>query len=172
MKSRITRLAHLAGAAMLSACALGVYAQTPPPAAPGSQPPGMHMHDQARMQQHMQERMQEHHARRMEGLKKILQLTPQQEGAWTAWTGAMKPAARQPHNRDEIAKMTTPQRIDALKQRRAARIAEQDRRGDATKTFYAQLSGPQQKAFDEISLKFLSRGAKGGMDGMHRGHHG
>ena len=51
---------------------------------------------------------------------------------------------------------------------RAQRSAEQDRRGDATKSFYAQLSAPQQKAFDEVSLKFMGRGHRGGM----RGHHG
>lgn len=166
MKSPTLRTITGVAAAVLAACAIGVQAQTPPPAAPGSQPPGMHMHDPARMQQHMQE----HEAKRMERLKKILQVTPQQEGAWSAWANAMKPAARQPHDRDEFARMTTPQRIDALKQRRAQRITEQDRRGDATKTFYAQLTQPQQKAFDEISLKFLSRGRDGG--GMHRGHHG
>lgn len=167
MKSTITRIA---AAALLAACAVGAQAQAP--AAPGSQPPGMHMHDPARMQQHMQERQ----AKRMDRLKKILQVTPQQEGAFSAWANAMKPAARPPHNRDEFARMTTPQRIDALKQSRAARISEQDRRGDATKTFYGQLSAPQQKAFDEISMKFLSRGGKGGHGGghggMHRGHHG
>ncbi|MEJ6021335.1 Spy/CpxP family protein refolding chaperone [Ramlibacter sp. PS4R-6] len=163
MKPTFTRIA---AAAVLAACALGAQAQTPPPAAPGGQPPAMHQHDGARMQQRMQER----HARRMEGLKRILQITPQQEGAWAAWTSAMKPAARTPHNREEFARMTTPQRIDALKQRRAERNAAQDRRGDATKTFYGQLSAPQQKAFDEVALKVMARGGKRG--GMHGGHHG
>jgi hypothetical protein len=174
MKSTITRIA---AAALLAACAVGAQAQTAaPPAAPGSQPPGMHMHDPARMQQMQQmqqmhqQHMQERHARRMESLKRILQITPQQEGAWTAWTSAMKPAARQRRNREEFARMTTPQRIDAMRQARAQRIAEQDRRGEATKTLYSQLSAPQQKAFDEVSLKFLSRGGHRG--GMHRGHHG
>jgi protein CpxP len=171
MKSTITRIA---AAAALAACALGAGAQMPPPAAPGSQAPGMHQHDPARMHEQMQKHMQERHAKRMERLKRILQVTPQQEGAWAAFAGAMQPAARAPHNRDEFARMTTPQRIDALKQRRAQRIAEQDRRGDATKTFYAQLSPSQQKAFDEVSLKMLSRGAKQGGErgGMHMRHHG
>lgn len=173
MKSTLTRMA---AAATLAACALGVHAQTPPPAGAAPQP-GMHMPDAARMQQHMQQHaqhMQERHARRMERLKRILQIAPQQEGAWTAWTNAMRPAARAPHNREEFARMPTPQRIDALKQLRAQRNAEQDRRGEATKAFYAQLTGPQQKAFDEISMKFMKRGGGRGDHGggMHMRHHG
>jgi len=162
MKSTLTRLA---AAAALAACAMGAQAQTPPPAAPGAQPPGMHMqHDPAQMRERMQQRMQERHARRMESFKRILQITPQQEGAWTAWTTAMRPAARPPHQRGEFERMSTPQRIDAMKQMRAQRNAEQDRRGEATKTLYAQLTPPQQKAFDEVSMKFMARG--------HRGHGG
>ena len=57
---------------------------------------------------------------------------------------------------DAIARMTTPQRIDQMRQMRAQRNAEMDKRADATKTFYAQLTPPQQKAFDEVSLKFLA----------------
>jgi protein CpxP len=54
-----------------------------------------------------------------------------------------------------------------MRQVRAQRDAEMDRRGEATKVFYAQLTPSQQKAFDEISLKFL----KGG-HGRHNGHWG
>jgi len=167
MKSTLTRLA---AAAALAVCAIGAQAQTPSPAAPGAQPPGMHMqHDKAQMHEHMQQRMQERQARRMESLKRILQITPQQEGAWAAWATAMKPAARPAHQRGEFERMTTPQRIDAMKQMRAQRAAEQDRRGDATKTLYAQLSPPQQKAFDEVSMKFMARGHRGGHGGMGHG---
>jgi hypothetical protein len=166
MKSTLTRIA---AAAALAACAIGAHAQAPAPAAPGAQPPGMHMqHDRAQMQERMQQHRQERFARRMESFKRILQVTPQQEGAWAAYTAAMKPAPHARRERGEFARMSTPQRIDAMKQMRAQRAAEQDRRGDATKTFYAQLSPSQQKAFDEISLKMM----RGGHRGMHRGHHG
>lgn len=171
MKFPMTRLA---AAAVLSACAVTAQAQTPPPPGPGAQP-GMHMHDPAQMQQMMQmhqQHMQERFMRRMESFKRILQLTPQQEGAWSTWAAAMRPAARQPHNPEEFARMTTPQRIDALKQLRAQRIAEQDRRGDATKSFYAQLTAPQQKAFDEVSMKFLARGGHRSGSMHMGGHHG
>jgi periplasmic protein CpxP/Spy len=155
---------RLALAAALAACAFASQAQTPPPGMPGPQGmQGMHgMHDGAGMHQRMQERMQEHHQRRMEGLKRILQLTPQQEGAWSAWAAAMRPAANMHRmNHDEMAQLTTPQRIDRMRQVRAQRTAEMDRKAEATKSFYAQLTPPQQKAFDEVSMRF-----------MHRGHHG
>jgi hypothetical protein len=45
-----------------------------------------------------------------------------------------------------------------------------DKRFDATKTFYAQLTPPQQKAFDEVSMRFLD-GHHGHGRG-HGGHHG
>ena len=148
-------------AAVLAACGAVSFAQTAPAPAPGGQPPMM-MRD-SRGQLDGAERMQRHMERRMERLKRILQITPQQEGAWTAWTSAMRPTARQRPNREEFARLNTPERIDRLKQLRGVRMAEMDRRGDATKTFYAQLTPAQQKAFDEISLRFLRGG---------RGHHG
>jgi len=154
-------------AAVLAACGAASLAQTAPAPAPGGQPPMM-MRD-SRGGLDGVERLQQRNERRMERLKRILQITPQQEGAWTAWTTAMRPAARQRPNREEFARLSTPERIDRLRQLRAQRMAEMDRRGDATKTFYAQLTPPQQKAFDEISLRFL-RGGRG--HGGHHGHHG
>ena len=158
---------RLIAAAVLALCGASTFAQTPPPPAPGGQPPMMMR--EPRGQLDGGERMQRHVERRMERLKRILQITPQQEGAWTAWTTAMRPAARQRPNREEFARLSTPERIDRLRQLRAQRMAEMDRRGDATKTFYAQLTPPQQKAFDEISLRFL-RGGRG--HGGHHDHHG
>lgn len=175
MKSTFSRMTAVA----LLACAAAASAQTPPPAGPGAQPPGMQMRDHGQMQQmhqqmqqHMQQRRAERHQQRMESLKRILQITPQQEGAFTAWSNAMRPAARQRPDRSEFARLSTPERIDRMKQMRAQRAAEQDRRGDATKQFYAQLTPAQQKAFDEVSLKMLTRGGRGGHGGGMHGHHG
>jgi hypothetical protein len=148
---------------LLAACSVAAQAQTAAPPA-GAAPMGMQEHgqphghfDPARMQERMQ--------RRMDRLKRILQITPAQEGAWSAWAAAMRPSPEamqhmreQRGHRDEIARMTTPERIDRMRQMRAQRAAEMDRRGDATKTFYAQLTPSQQKAFDEISLGFFGRG--------------
>ena len=159
------KLKSIAAAALVAACGLAAQAQTPPTQpAPGA--PHMQMHDgqqmHERMQQHMQERMQ----RRMEGFKRILQVTPNQEGAWNMWAAAMRPSQgmqQQHHGHEEFERMTTPERIDRMRQMRAQRNAEMDRRADATKVFYTQLTPPQQKAFDEVSMKFMHGG---------RGHHG
>jgi hypothetical protein len=144
-------------AATLAACAVAAQAQTPPPPAGGMPHPGM-QHDGQWMQQRMEERMQ----RRMESLKRILQISPQQEGAWANWVAAMRPNPANMEQRhrmhEEFARMTTPERIDRMRQMRAQRAAEMDRKGDATKAFYAQLTPPQQKAFDEISMRFFGHG--------------
>lgn len=166
----------IAAAAVLAAC--GIAAQAQPAAGPGPGPgpgmrpvpmqeqrPMMREHMQERFQQHMQQRME----RRMEGLKRILQVTPNQEGAWDTWAAAMRPAhpMMQRQARGEFASLSTPERIDRMRQLRTQRQAEMDRRSEATKAFYAQLTPPQQKAFDEISLKFLKGGR--GHRGGHRG---
>ena len=163
-------LKTVAAAALLAAGSLAAQAQTPPQP-PGAGMPQAQMHDGQMMRERIQQRMQEHMQRRMESLKRILQITPNQEGAWGAWTAAMRPAqpmrAMQRHDREEFARLTTPERIDRLRQMRARRDAEMDRRAEATKVFYAQLTPPQQKAFDEISLKFLK--GRHGHRGEHRG---
>jgi protein CpxP len=161
------KLKSIAAAAVLAACGLAAQAQTTPPA--GAQ--HMQMHDGEQMHQRMQERMQQHMQRRMERLKRILQIAPNQEGAWNNWVAAMRPNPANIEQRhkmhEEFARMSTPERIDRMRQMHAQRAAEMDRRGDATKAFYAQLTGPQQKAFDEISLKFMH--GKHGGHGEHRG---
>ncbi|MBC5763789.1 Spy/CpxP family protein refolding chaperone [Ramlibacter albus] len=161
----------LLAAALAATLAAGAFAQAQPmPPQPG-QPPmmmrGDHGPDRARM---MQERM----ARRQAELKAKLQITPAQEGAWNAWTQAMRPAANRPQrpNFVEFARMTTPQRIDRMRELRNQRNAEQDRRGEATKAFYSQLSPAQQKVFDEQSFERFGRGGERGGHhgrGMHRG---
>ena len=159
----------IAAATVLAVCGIGAQAQTPPAAPPANMVRPMPGADggmmRERIQQHMQQRMQH----RMESLKRILQVTPNQEPAWDTFAAAMRPAhpMMQWHQRGEFEHLATPERIDRLRQLRTERDAEMDRRGEATKVFYAQLTPAQQKAFDEISLKLL----KGGHG--HRGrHHG
>jgi Spy/CpxP family protein refolding chaperone len=156
------KLKSIAAAALVAACGFAAQAQTPPPPAA----PHMQMHDGEQMRQHMQERMQ----RRMESLKRILQITPAQDGAWNTWTAAMRPnpATMEQRHRmhEEFAHLSTPERLDRMRALRTQRNAEMDRRADATKAFYAQLTPPQQKAFDEVALKFM-RGRHG-----HGGHRG
>ena len=145
---------HLIAASLL-ALGFAASAQTPPGATQGStaQMQGEHRghFDPARMQEHM--------ARRQAALKQKLQITPAQEGAWTAFTGSMKaPANMQRPDRAEFDKLSTPERIDRMRAMRSARMAEMDKRADATKTFYATLSPEQKKVFDAET----ARGHRGG----------
>ena len=80
--------------------------------------------------------------------------------------GGERPMAAQ---RAEFDKLTTPERIDKMKAMRTERMAEMnaqmDKRGDATKAFYAALSSEQQKTFDAEHRKMGPR------EGHGRGHH-
>jgi Spy/CpxP family protein refolding chaperone len=155
---------HLIATGLLAALGVAAIAQTPPPATGAAPAPMAREHhgrfDPARMQERM--------AQRQAALKQQLQLTAAQEGAWTAFTSAMKPpAGMQRPDRAEFAKLTTPERIDRMRAMRAARSAEMDKRADATKTFYAALTAEQKKVFDAQSLH------RGGHRGGHHGggHH-
>jgi Spy/CpxP family protein refolding chaperone len=161
----------IVAAGLLAAFGLAAQAQTPPAAPQGTAPTAMmgHRHggqDGARMHERMERRM----AERQAYLKEKLQLTPAQEGAWAAWTQSVKPAHRGEKGqhrgqRAEFAKLTTPERIDRMRAMRAQRLAEMDKRADATKAFYAQLTPQQQKVFDD-------EGARFGRGGRHGRHHG
>jgi hypothetical protein len=126
--------------------------------------------DPARMHEHMA-RMQAHMARRLAAFKQKLQLSPAQEGAWNSYIAALKPSGNlQRHDRAEFARLTTPERIDRMRALRAERMAEMDRRGEATKTFYAALSPQQKKVFDDATARRGERHHGGGWGG-HREHH-
>lgn len=111
-------------------------------------------------------RMQARMERCQADLKAQLKLTPAQEGAWTSYTEAMKPpadlAARRAEHA-ELLKLPTPERIDKMKALRNQHMGEMstamDKRGEATKAFYATLTPEQQKTFDAQAMR-------------HRGHQG
>lgn len=157
---------HLVAATALALVGLTAGAQAPQPAvvAPG---PGPAMQGQRPMMQHHLERQQQRAAQRQARLKQILQITPAQEGAWSTWIASRQPGRSfQGGQRAEFAQLTTPERIDRMRALRAARVAEADRRGEATKVFYAALTPAQQKAFDALQAE---RGFRRGAG--HRGHH-
>lgn len=169
---------HLLTAGLLAGLGLAAVAQTQtPPAPPAGQVAPSTMQgehgrmDPARMEQ-MRARMEERMAKRLGDLKQKLQIARGQESAWDSWTAAIKPTHFQRPDRAAFERMTTPERIDRIKAQRAQRSAEMDKRLDATKTFYAQLTPEQQKVFDQEGLRFAARmgGHKGGHFGRH--HHG
>lgn len=100
-----------------------------------------------KMQQHMADKM----AKREADLKAALKLTTAQEAAWGTFTSAMKPPAmdgKNSPNREDMAQLTTPQRLEKMQAMKAERDAHMAKRMEATKVFYAALTPEQQKVFD------------------------
>lgn len=117
--------------------------------------------------------------------KQKLNLTPAQQPAWDQYQAAMKPPARpagereaRKAERESFAKLTTPQRIDAMQKRHDEMSAHMKARGDATKAFYAQLTPAQAQVFDAESARRMDhrghgkRGPQGEHGKRHPGMHG
>lgn len=151
---------HFVAAAVIAGACFGAAQAQTTPAAPAGNPPQQGRHfDPARMA----ERVNRHLA----DLKQKLQISASQEAAWTSFAAAMQPpATMQRPDRQALGTMTTPERLDQMRAMRDRRNAEMDRRADATKAFYAQLSPEQQKTFDSETARMFQHGPRGG----HGGH--
>ena len=130
----------------------------------------------------MAEKWKEHHHERAEAhakaLHAILNIRQDQEAAFQAFIGSMKPLEhgdmqhgdmhgdqmRPEGGAGEMANLTTPQRLDRMAEMMAKHDAEHQaafqRHAQAVKTFYAVLSPEQQHAFDAL----------GALHGMHGSH--
>ena len=136
----------------------------------GAMKGGMHHERMGKMDPaKMQARMEQ----RAAALKAQLKLTPAQEGAWTSFTAAMKPSGAMLANRpdrEQLAKQSTPERIDAMQalhtKHMADRTAAMTTRGEATKVFYAVLTPEQKAVFDASTARYFSQ------DGRMGGHRG
>jgi protein CpxP len=132
---------------------------------------GMTMHDgKGSMGKMDSTKMEARMAKRHADLRAKLKITASQEGAWTAYTAAMKPPANmmnQHPDRAEMDKLTTPERIEKMKslrnQHHTDMTTAMDKRDEATKTFYAALSAEQKKTFDSEHTQ---------MGGRHGNDHG
>lgn len=162
-------LAGLASALALASTGAAI-AQAPPPGGPP--PGGMRMMEMRRPDPEV----------RAQKLRDVLQLTPAQEPALKAFLEAQKPPAP-PARPDARAKpLTTPERLDSQRARMVERLAAFDRRAAATKTFYAQLTPAQKKAFDalppagggrreiRIERRMMGPGPGAGPADPHAGH--
>ena len=150
----------LTSAAALAAAAAPSLAQpTSPPRAEGRMGAGMDM------PRRDPEAMMQRHA---EHMRAVLQLRPDQEPALRALIEGMRPPAdmreRFRQERQAMAKLSTPERLDRMRARMGERQAQFDRRAAAIKRFYAQLTPAQQKAFDAMGPM---RGGRMGMGGRH-----
>lgn len=165
-------------AATLGATAI---AQTPPPPPPAAgeaaTQPAAGKQRQRMSPEQFHQRMSERHAKRMTELKGKLKLTAAQENAWNTYSAAMQPPARDGRHRmdrEAMAKLTTPERIDRMQIMQTERQAAMRERGDAIKAFYAQLTPEQQKTFDTETLRHGRHGKHGrhGHQGGPGKHHG
>ena len=110
----------------------------------------------------MHERMHARQGKHLQELKAKLQLAPTQEAAWAGFTGALQarpshtppPAASQ-----DMAQLSTPERLERMKAMRAEHQAERnafmDRRDQATQAMYAALTPAQQKVFDAETTRMM-----------------
>ena len=175
---------HLLLTTLMATCGFAALAQNATPTAPatGAQPQmhdRMHRGDHSSMRERMFGNHQERMVKRQAELKTKLKITPAQEGAWATFAAAMQPPANMaggmmgthhdPKVKADLDKLTTPERIDKMRALRAERMttmnAEMDKRGAATKAFYAVLSSEQKAVFDAVSM----RGGRHGMGGEHGG---
>ena len=187
---------HLLLTTLMATCGFAAIAQNTTPTAPaaGAQPQmqdKMHRGDHSSMRERMfgnhNERMAERISKRQAELKAKLKITPAQEGAWTTFAASMQPPAggmmgmrHDPKVKAEMDKLTTPERIDKMQAMRAERMktmgAEMEKRGAATKAFYAVLSSEQKAVFDAVAIHGGKHGGGHGMGmgGEHggRGEHG
>jgi len=145
--------------------------------------PGQHFGMQG-MQGMRHDRMGKMDATRMQAmmdkrnavLKAQLKITAEQEAAWSAYTDAMKPGAgMMNHQRPdpvEMAKLTTPQRLDKMQELRAQHMSEMgaamEKHTQSTKNLYAALTPEQQKVFDSAAMPG-QRHSMGGQRGPKAG---
>jgi hypothetical protein len=168
----------LIGAAACAAAfglAAGAFAQENAPPQPGG-PAGAHA-----FADHMKDRMRQHEAERAKALHDVLNIRPDQESAFQAYTAALHPAhdgARWARGQrqglqggpDGAPPATTPERLDRLMARLQERQQRMQARVTAIKTFYAVLSPDQRHTFDTLPL-LQGRGwqGHGGGPGAHGG---
>ena len=168
MKTHIAALALGGGLAALAPAASFAQSRQAAPAAEEARgaAPGARMRERMTPEQRIE--------RRTERLRATLQLQPAQDAALRAYVTALTPTpeerAERRQMRRDMAQMTTPQRLDARQARMAERMAMFQRRAEATKRFYAQLTPAQQKAFDTMGPMRGGRGKHGPHRGGHRGH--
>lgn len=96
----------------------------------------------------------EHIAQRQQKLHDALKLTPTQETAWNTYIEAVKPQTPigRP-DRVDFKSLPAPERMEKRLALQKERLAKQEARLAALKTFYAVLTPEQQKTFDEATAR-------------------
>lgn len=105
----------------------------------------------------------EHIAQRQQRLHDALKLTASQEAAWNTYIAAVTPQPpTERADRVSFKELNATQRAEKRLQLTKARLAHQESRLAALKTFYAALTPEQQKVFDEQTARGHRKGR------MHR----
>lgn len=173
----------LAGVLCLGLAASAAAAQDRPPALGQAQG---HRGPEARGPRagDRQQRFADMEHRRTQRLHDLLQIRPDQDGAFRTFMTALEqarpqrgprrdgqPGRRRDPGAPAEVPLTTPERLDRMNQRMAERTAERRQRLQKTtaavKAFYAVLSPEQRRAFD--GLPVMRGGERGG---RHWGGHG
>ncbi len=177
------RASALALVAVLSVTA-AAQAQTPPPSRPGAMggstwAPGSQLRRETR------------ETARLKALHDALNIRPDQESAFQAFATSTKPQdqgsrpEQMGRERQDMAGMTTPERLDAMAKmmdERMARMHERfQRHATAVKALYAVLNPEQRRTLDALPGLVghgmgmgMAMGRRGGMDkpGMGMGRRG
>jgi hypothetical protein len=172
-----TRVSALALAAVLGVGA-AAHGQTPPPQ---RQPGAMGYPEAGTWAPGSRLRQAEHEAAHLKALHDALNIRPDQEEAFRAFAAAStRPPGeeRKPEEmgreRQEMAGMTTPERLDAMSRKmdeHMQRARERfQRHAAAVKALYAALSPEQRRTLDSLP-GLTGHGDKGHGD-MGMGHHG
>jgi len=114
--------------------------------------------------------MHKHQQHRMDKLKQSLKLSTDQDQAWAAFQGSMQQPAMQRPDNQAIAKMSTPERLEAMSKMKAQHDAQMEKRQQATLAFYGTLSAEQKKVFDQETSSFMNRHEKGGKHMVKSNH--
>jgi hypothetical protein len=172
-----TRASALALAAILG-LSVAANAQTPPQPPPGAAYGGGGRTWAPRSQLDREARS----AERMKALHDALNIRPDQESAFQAFAASMKPEQRGPkadgqtpggmgYPRQDMAGMTTPERVDAMGRMMDERMAHMkerfQRHAQAVKALYAALGPDQRRTLDALP-ELMGRGMGMGM-GSGRG---
>lgn len=167
MSQRLSAALAAAIIALAATAALAHPAAAQPPSEPGDR-----MERQERMMiiRHGDDEMGAGHA---DHLRAVLQLKPGQEGALTAYLGALHPQG----DHEGMVRMhgegkakSTPEKLARMEARMTEHEAAMKSKIAATMRFYDQLDPAQKRAFDELPLMLGGppMPMMGGMKIMHR----
>lgn len=89
-----------------------------------------------------------HFEKRMASLHTDLKLSAAQESAWNEFAGKVKPAEIKPHEHQNWANLSTPDRLDRMVEHLKTHQTRMAEHATAVRAFYDVLSAEQKKTFD------------------------